>query len=327
VTAGRFRPGARQERDDRLRPENILEDEDKGVFRVLDIGKPDKKRGKNERRERIAWKEEEVAAPRATTMKPDQDWGSVWPAARTFHPAVVPLPVRQGVVQTKNQVIPSKYANAELMKTPNFLHLTPPVIKRHCEVLKKFCTAWPKGLEHDEDIEKHFPVEVITSDYLNASSSIRDRRARIVCLKFRLASLELNQHARDKFIRLLAERYDASTDMATLVVDRCPYRGQNLDYGGYLITALYHESWNTEDWEEKEDADREVFSWELSKLKEAVERAVVEVEHVEGYREAVTSLMNDGENEQSIRSYKNKVKSLLKLPGEVVEPEVVEDRL
>jgi hypothetical protein len=49
-------------------------------------------------------------------------------------------------------------------------------------------------------------VQVITSDYLNSSSSLRDRRARIVVLQFRLASLDLDQHARDKFIRLLGER-------------------------------------------------------------------------------------------------------------------------
>ena len=45
-----------------------------------------------------------VGPARHTEMKPDQDWGSVWPAPRTFHPAVVPLPVRQGIVQVKNQV-------------------------------------------------------------------------------------------------------------------------------------------------------------------------------------------------------------------------------
>ena len=41
---------------------------------------------------------------REKVMKPDQDWGNVWPAARTFHPDVVPLPVRQGVTQIKDQV-------------------------------------------------------------------------------------------------------------------------------------------------------------------------------------------------------------------------------
>lgn len=31
---------------------------------------------------------------------------------------------------------PGRYANAELMKIPNFLHLTPAHIKKHCEALK-----------------------------------------------------------------------------------------------------------------------------------------------------------------------------------------------
>lgn len=78
-------------------------------------------------------------------MKPDQDWMSVWPAQRTFHPAVVPLPIRQGFAHLKGQVTPQKYANVELMKIPNFLHLTPPVIKMQCQMLKPFCTKWPEG--------------------------------------------------------------------------------------------------------------------------------------------------------------------------------------
>ena len=82
------------------------------------------------------------------------------------------------MIQTKAQVVPSKYANAELMKIPNFLHLTPPVISTHCSAISKFCTAWPKGLETEEAIDKHFPVTVTTSDHLNSNSSIRDRRVR-----------------------------------------------------------------------------------------------------------------------------------------------------
>jgi len=31
---------------------------------------------------------------------------------------------------------PGKYANAELMKIPNFLHLTPAHIKQHCAAMK-----------------------------------------------------------------------------------------------------------------------------------------------------------------------------------------------
>ena len=82
---------------------------------------------------------------REKQMKPNQDWSSVWPAQRTFQPSVVPLPIRQGYVQLKDQVTPSKYANVELMKIPNFLHLTPPAIKKQCQKLKQFCTPWPDG--------------------------------------------------------------------------------------------------------------------------------------------------------------------------------------
>ena len=78
-------------------------------------------------------------------MKPTQDWGSVWPTHRTFQPSAVPLPIRQGATQTKGQITPAKYANPELMKIPNFLHLTPPIIKRQCNKLKEFCTPWPEG--------------------------------------------------------------------------------------------------------------------------------------------------------------------------------------
>lgn len=69
----------------------------------------------------------------------DQDWHTVWPIARTFHPATVPLPVHQGFTE-KLQAAPGKFANAELMKIPNFLHLTPPAIKRHCEAIKSKTT-------------------------------------------------------------------------------------------------------------------------------------------------------------------------------------------
>jgi small subunit ribosomal protein S35 len=181
----------------------ILEDEKKGVFRVMQIGKPKEDRAFQRRR---GGPQGPPPPPRSASMTPDQSWGSVWPAPRTFHPATVPLPVRQGVIQTKAQVVPSKYANAELMKIPNFLHLTPPVISTHCSAISKFCTAWPKGLETEEDIDKNFPITVTTSDHLNSNSSIRDRRARIVQLRLNLDSLPLDTHARDKMVRLVGDR-------------------------------------------------------------------------------------------------------------------------
>lgn len=180
--------------------------------------------------------------PRETRMPVDQDWPSVWPGPRTFHPASVPLPVRQGY-PLKNDPPRGKYANAELMKIPNFLHLTPPAVRRHCEAIKQFCTEWPVGLETEEKCTKHFPLEVITSDYVYSSPTIRDPLSRIVSLRVKLSSLTLDAHAKDKLLRLVGDKYDPVTDYITITTDRCPMKKQNMDYAHYILTALYHESW------------------------------------------------------------------------------------
>lgn len=171
----------------------------------------------------------------------DQNWQSVWPNAHTFHPEVVPLPLRQGYKHNKNPH-PKKYGNAELMKIPNFLHLTPPAIKAHCNAIKKFCTEWPKDLETDEACQKYFPIDIITSDYCYSSPSIREPLARIASLKVKVSSLNLNTHAKDKMLRLVDKRYNSKTDIITLTADRCPTRKQNLEYLQYLLKVLFHVS-------------------------------------------------------------------------------------
>ena len=45
------------------------------------------------------------------------------------------------------------------------------------------CTEWPKGLETDAQCQKHFPVEVESSDYVFSGPSIRDPRARTVTVR------------------------------------------------------------------------------------------------------------------------------------------------
>lgn len=257
-------------------------------------------------------------------MPVDQDWGSVWTGPRTFHPASVPLPVRQGFTP-KGKPAPGKYANAELMKIPNFLHLTPPIIKRQCEALKSFCTAWPKGLETDERIAEHFPVEIISSDYLHALPTIRNPMSRIVALKVPLARLPLDAHAHDKCLRLVGERHDPETGVLTIVTDRCPLRQQNLDYAHYLLTAVFHESWVTEPWEaSKSEADMETYAWERNASKVAAEsivgwgksgdEAVAAVAAVpKEYVESVEQLINDGENEYNLQKYKEGAMKLLGL--------------
>lgn len=258
-----------------------------------------------------------VAPPRTEQMAVDQDWGNVWPGPKTFHPASVPLPIRQGYAE--KMTIPGKYGNAELMKIPNFLHLTPPVIKRQCEALKQFCTPWPKALDTDEKCEKHFPLEIASSSYCHSSPSIRDPLSRIVTVKLRVSALKLDEHARDKFLRLVGDRYDEKTDILTLVTDRCPLKKQNYEYAMYLITALYHESMNVEEWEKlKSEADMEFYDWNASKSKSNVEKIFGQksesIENIDSYSDAVDKLMNDGENEYNLTRYRESVKTLLNVP-------------
>ena len=76
---------------------------------------------------------------RAENMSVDQDWTNAWPTYAMFKQSAVPLPVRQGFVKNfceNGGLAPEKYTNCELIKIPNFLHLTPPHIKKHCEAIK-----------------------------------------------------------------------------------------------------------------------------------------------------------------------------------------------
>lgn len=101
---------------------------------MLELG-PNKSNNMRGNRRKTAYKKTPVHPPRSNKMPVDQDWPSVWPVARVFHPASVPLPLHQGWVEP-GTTPPGKFANAELMKIPNFLHLTPPAIQRQCEALK-----------------------------------------------------------------------------------------------------------------------------------------------------------------------------------------------
>lgn len=127
-------------------------------------------------------------------MSVRQKWGNVWPGPKTFHPSSVPLPVRQGYLepQDNKRPAPDKFANAELMKIPNFLHLTPPAIKQQCEAIKKYCTQWPAGLETDEQCEKHFPIEYISSDYCHGLPTIRNPLSRIISLRVSVLNFTVN---------------------------------------------------------------------------------------------------------------------------------------
>ncbi|KAK7497251.1 hypothetical protein BaRGS_00011545 [Batillaria attramentaria] len=290
-----------------------------------------------------------VPPPRYQQMPVDQDWTNVWPAATTFKWSAVPFPVRQGYVETVTEnegVIPSKYANAELMKIPNFLHLTPAHIKKHCAALREFCTEWPAGLETDQACQKHFPVEVETSDYCFSGPSIRDPRARTITVKVKLSDLDLDYHARDKFVRLVGDRFKPDTGEVIFTTDRCPMKKQNYDYAMYLLTAVYHESWKREPWEaEKTEEDMEKYFWDISKSRKTVvallqnigeidkesaapeekklqhlpedtsEEKLIAHSEVVKYRDAVSDLRNGEESQEALERYGDGVRRLLNIQG------------
>ncbi|KAM6937266.1 small ribosomal subunit protein mS35 [Xenentodon cancila] len=264
-------------------------------------------------------------------MPVDQDWLAVYPSATPFRPNSIPLPVRMGY-PVKGGVPPEKRGNLELIKIPNFLHLTPTAIKKHCEALKPFCTEWPSALDTDAKCDEHFPVKVKSTDYVSAGPSLRNPSARIVHLSVKLSSLNLDDHARKKMLKLVGERYCKDTDILTITTDSCPLRQQNYDYAMYLLTVLYHESWKFEPWEaEKAVADREEYIWEdspsqqnildmLLRMKVAgkgddqeVREKLLERREVQEYKDSVTRLKNEGESESTMLQYKEAVKKVLNL--------------
>ncbi|XP_012588245.1 PREDICTED: 28S ribosomal protein S35, mitochondrial [Condylura cristata] len=249
--------------------------------------------------------------PRTEKMSVDQDWPSVYPVAAPFKPSAVPLPVRMGYPVKRGVPMP-KEGNLELLKIPNFLHLTPVAIKKHCEALKDFCTAWPTALDSNEKCEKHFPIEIDTADYVSSGPSIRNPKARVVTLR-------------------AAWSPSPRVDRSSPCVSRCPLRRQNYDYAMYLLTVLYHESWKVEEWEKnKTEADMEEYTWDNSSSEKNVLETLLQIraaekhqevgkeellgtKEVEDYKKSVISLKNEGENEKTLSQYKESVKRLFNL--------------
>ncbi|KPP64451.1 28S ribosomal protein S35, mitochondrial-like, partial [Scleropages formosus] len=278
----------------------------------------------------------QAGPPRWEKMTPDQDWTAVYPTAAAFKPSAVPLPIRMGY-PVERGVPPAKEGNLELIKIPNFLHLTPAAIKKHCEALRLFCTEWPSALDSDAHCEEHFPIQLESRDYVFAGPSLRNPQARVVTLRVKLSSLNLDDHARKKMIKLVGERYCKKSDTLTLTADRCPLRKQNKDYAFYLLTVLYHESWKTEAWEqEKTVEDMEEYSWEDSPSQrnvldtllrmrtlgdsadaavdtDSVRKELLASSEVQEYAASVSRLKNEGESESSVLQYREAVKKVLRL--------------
>ena len=145
----------------------------------------------------------------------------------------------------------------------------------------------------------------------------------IVLLKiqFKLSSLPLDTHSKDKFLRLVDNRYDPDTDIVTITVDRCPTRKQNFEYAQYLLTAVFHESFIVEPWESlKVEADMEYYDWQNNKSKETTE-AILQwgkssnepIKSTDSFAKSVESIFNEGENEPNLQQYKEEALKLLEL--------------
>ncbi|CAG2243997.1 MRPS35 [Mytilus edulis] len=241
--------------------------------------------------------------PRHLKMKVDQDWTNVWPTAHSFKWSVVPFPVRQGHVKNlaENEgMIPEKYGNLELMKIPNFLHLTPIHIKKQCQALKELCTPWPEGLEGNE-INRLFPLESQTNDYCFASNNIRDPRARNVTVKFNVGNLNLTKAAKRKFLHLVGDRYDsvnnevkeAWEDEITLEdMSRIPWKLSSSRKNLVKMLAATNNI-NIKD-ENLTEEDRE----KLKQLDSEID------EKYKTYKSTVLNLVNTGETEKTLKIIK-----------------------
>lgn len=175
---------------------------------------------------------------------------------------------------------------------------------------------------------------MITSDYCHSGPSIRNPLSRIVSIRIKLSNLKLDKHAKDKFLRIVNDKYDPDTDLVTIVTDRCPLRKQNMDYAFYLLTAVYHESWKVEQWEaEKIEADMEEYIWDNNISKKSAIKwytfwlngqklsdeeidkfDVKEIPKIDEFKEAVSDYFNIGENEYQVKKYKRAALQLLGLP-------------
>lgn len=283
-------------------------------FQVFDVYMNKKIEANTKRVFKTYEKNEKDNYARHNRMSIDQDWTNAWPTSSTFKQNAVPLPIRQGVVQSNCEnagLPPTKYGNAELMKIPNFLHLTPPHIHKHCQAIMKFCTPWPKELELNDNQLNHFPLKTTTSTYIYDGPSIRDDRARVVTLEVNIRDLKLSERSRKKFIKLCEHRYNEKSHILTLVADRCPYRRQNEEYANYLLTTLYYEAKNFESWEE-EATEEDVYEWSQSKSKQNLFKVLdggSAPDSEEEYSYRINELRNEGKG--TLEAYKRTVMKVL----------------
>ncbi|CAB3396602.1 unnamed protein product [Caenorhabditis bovis] len=279
--------------------------------------------------------------PRSEEMNPEQDWSNVWPAAKTFSASVVPLPVRMGSRPNIEKRAPfKKEGNLELVKIPNFLHLTPSAIEKHCNAIKKFCTPYPPEILDNKVLESQlFPINISYNSYVHQGTNIRDNRSRVVTMTVNIDVFGLNDVAKSKLLRLVGDRFDENNNTLTIITDRCHTRKQNLDYAYYLLTVLYHEANKVEDWEAlQERVDNLKVEFDGSPAKEKLIDLISKSRNCEklkcpvnsedpqkdaNFKEFVdtwTDYRNKEETIESTRTYSRKIKQLLGLQSPTQPP-------
>ena len=195
----------------------------------------------------------------------NRDWTQIWDTASSYNSFLIPLPVRCGRARQRHPgVAPTAPGNIELMKIPNFFHLTPVAIAKHCKALKPYMSEWPETVSR--------AVRVTTINYIFAGPSVRHPDSRFVKLQVDLADLKMDKHGERKFKLLVGDRYNRETGEVTLVVGQCPTRQQNKEYAYYLLTTLYHEACKKESWEAEADNYSEKFiDAEVAKVREQID--------------------------------------------------------
>ncbi|EDV20498.1 uncharacterized protein TRIADDRAFT_31814 [Trichoplax adhaerens] len=165
----------------------------------------------------------------------EDDLSQILTTSNVYNAALFDLPIRMGR-PIKPEVLPPRAAgNIELLKIPNFFHLTPQKVRRDTDALKALCNAWPSKI-------KRRPIRIYSRNYLYAGPSVAHPKSHFVKLEVNINDLPLNESARKRLMALAGNYYDAETNLLTLVGNKCPTRKQNREYVMYLLTALILES-------------------------------------------------------------------------------------
>ncbi|XP_062521877.1 small ribosomal subunit protein mS35-like [Corticium candelabrum] len=172
----------------------------------------------------------------ATIRHLNEEWRNVWPLPRSYDHQIVHLPLRMGRANIPGMMPPRAFNNAELIKIPNFFHLTPSHIEKHCKALRGLLKPFPKRVDKDRILRIH------TQNYIYPGSTVRHPGARKVRLKVYVKDLGLDETATKKLILLAGSRYNKEKDELTLIGDSCPTKRQNKDHVMYLLTVLCHEA-------------------------------------------------------------------------------------